>query len=263
MEEEILSHDAAAVEPAAAPTEAAPTEEIPFDPQQFMLNYKGQPIPPRDRQHLINLAQKGHSFEQSMEDLNKQKRDMEDMQSKFGKYEQMDKYFQENPAFANEITQLQARYAGGNVPEQDGQPTQGMDPQLIQRLDALEASDKRRTNEVEDYKVNQDISDLKRRYPDRDWKGDTGNGTLDIRLLQHAQDKGIQNLDSAYRDYFYDEVAAKAQNQTIAQGAEKQKEMTKAGIVQTGVPAAQMAQPFNVKGSSYDQIDAEAKKRLG
>ena len=66
--DELLTHDESAAPPVqeSAPQEdgQTPVQEPEFSPDQWTLNYKGQTIVPKDRQHLINLAQKGHSFEQ-------------------------------------------------------------------------------------------------------------------------------------------------------------------------------------------------------
>jgi hypothetical protein len=264
---EILTHDAAAPEvPAAeAPASTEQPAQPEFDPNQWALNFKGQPVIPRDRQHLINLAQKGHSFEQRMEDLNKQQKDIEGLKSKYSQYEPLDQLFRENPQFASEIMHLRQKYEGGVQQPTGEAPAQAQShvpPQVLQEIEQLKGNYQKLISENEDYKLNQEINALKSQYKDHDWDSDDGTGTLEQRLLKHAMDNKLGSIRSAYRDYFFDQYAAQAQNSAIAQNAEKQKELNKAGIVQTGTPAPEAKSTFDHKKASYDDIKAEALNRL-
>lgn len=243
-------------QPAAAGT--APE----WDGNQWALNFKGQTVIPKDRDHLVNLAQKGYSFEQRMEALNKQQREIEQLKQQYGQYADLDEHFKSNPDFQREVMQLQQKYT-------TGRPSEGADPNyqaltaLQRELEDLKSWKQAQIQQTEDREVQAQIDALKSKYPNHQWDVDDGNGTLYQKIIKHSLEKDIGNLESAYRDYFWDQKATMAANEALKQNASKRQEQHKAGIVESGIPAAQPPQnTFNVKGKSWDEISQEALKHL-
>jgi len=224
-----------------------------FDAQQWGYKFKGKDYFPTDRNHLINLAQKGHSFESRMEALNKQQGEFDGLKEKYGQYEELDNLFQGNPEFQSAVMKLRQQHLSGE------QETPGIDPKVSQELDELKRWRETETSRREDEKLQSEIDKMKADHPDHDWNTDSGEGELWKQILMHAQDKGIDKLESAYRDFHYDSLAVQAKAQALKQNADQKQKMSKAGIVQGGTPTAKpAAQGVNVSDLSYNDLKNKA-----
>lgn len=231
-----------------------------FDAQQWALNYKGQQLFPKDRDHLINLAQKGHSFEQNQEALNKERKDIEALQNQYAPYKEMDETLRANPQMYNELLALQQKYS------QQGQPQQ-QDPnfQYNEKINTMEATLKQMQQESADRQVDEALKNLQTQYPHENWNMDDGTGTLGDKVIRTALDKGITDLSDAYKILQFSQNALRGEQQASKQLAEKTKANHRAGYVQNGVPASNSKAPrqINVSDVSYGELGNMAKNELG
>ena len=74
-----------------------------WNPQEWGMTYKGQQVFPKDRQHLVNLAQQGWGYSQSMEQLKREKAEIEASKGQYSKYDALEKALTQNPQLANSI----------------------------------------------------------------------------------------------------------------------------------------------------------------
>ena len=269
MDEEVMEH-LSSLEPEApaegsttVPAEGQPqgtetTPEAPeFMPDQWKLNYKGQPVMPKDREHLVNLAQKGYGYEQRMEQLNASQKEMEEMKAKYGQYEELDKHFKENPEFQQQVMALRQQQG---TPQATAPP---VNPQMQSDMDEMKQWKQTLVQQQEDQKVTDQINGLKEKYPNHQWDMDDGNGPLWQKIIRHALDKNIDDLHIAYRDFFFDDAQRTAGTQALKKNAEHKQSMTRQGIVEQGAPAP-AAKPagINYSKSSYNDLTGQALKEL-
>jgi len=248
------------------PNQPAPgqTQEE-FDAQKWELNYKGQKHYPRDRQHLVDMAQKGISYERSMEQLNEERRMLQEQQTSLSQLSELDKRMKENPDFANYLLkQVQQYTQNPNIQQDDDQEDYVQDPRLNevqQKLSDIEQWKQQQVQEKADRQLDETIQKLRDKYPDQPWDTDEdGNGTLTHRLLKHAYDNGLTNLETAYRDYTYDHVAVNSKALTLKQEKERRQAEHKAGVVNTNIskPAPKVTDNGYQAGDSYDDVYRKA-----
>lgn len=242
----------------------APAPENTWDPKPWELKYNGQPVYPKDQNHLKMLAQKGWSYEQRMAELNRQQGEWQGQVEKYKRlepYEKLDQLFQTNPEFARQILELKQRY-------EQGQPDQGQaDPRLQaiqEKLEKFETfhqtfEEKQATDALEKSKT-----DLKEKFKDFDWESIDENGaTLMQRVMKHALETKMYDIGRAFRDLMFDDMALRANTQGKAQAAQAVQQAHRAGIVETGRPTPPApAKAFNPAGKSWNDVGAEATKEL-
>lgn len=242
-----------------------------FDPKAFEMNYKGQLIYPNDKQHLINLAQQGHSYSQNMEKLNAQQKEIEEQKSVYGHYKTLDEAMQNNPVLNQKITQLYQDHTSGKLyNNQQEQPQEGYedyaDPRVNQLETKLQDMEKWREEEVgrkADQELDNAIDELKKKYPDQPWDKDTGDGTLQQRLIKHAIDKDINDIGLAYRDLMFDNLTANVQSETLLKHKETLQKNHQNGIVGTGHGVTQQNQLQYSPDDDYGDLTQKAIKSLG
>jgi hypothetical protein len=240
------------------PQAPQPVQQQQWNPDEYSLNYRGQVIKPRDRQHLINLAQQGLSYSQSMEVL---KRQQQDMQGRYGQYEQMEQLFKSRPDLGPKFAQLlMEQQQQPQQPQQQYQQQQyqGLPPEIMQKIEEL---DKFRGSVIEkqaDSQLDNEIDTLKRKFNDQQWDmpDPDGKGTLLYRTMKHAFDNNFQSLESAFKDLMFDHYVTETKANALKSAKENRQQQTRAGIVTGGPqtnPQAPAAQPLQYnRGDTYD-----------
>lgn len=237
-----------------------------FDPRQWGYKYRGQEMYPKDRNHLITLAQQGHMATQRMAELNKRAAELDEMSKRFGPYQQLDEVFQKNPKFAQQIWDLYQRAQAGE--DVVGSSANGGEApylgQLTQELNTIKSEFQRLKEEREDQALQKEVDSLKSSHPDHEWGQDDGDGTLEKRIMQHALDGGFSTLESAYRDMFFDQVRTNAEAAALKRAKENRIAEKKAGVIDKSGSGQRPAQRsgFNVRDASWNQIAEAAIKGL-
>jgi len=233
-----------------------------FNPDSFALNYKGQTIIPKDRQHLINLAQQGHGYSQRMEELNKREKELETLGQSYSRYEGLDKAFQENPALAQEIQNVVQRYQQGLV----GQDGEELDPQLVeirQKTEELERFKQETQARMADQQLQSEVKSLREANPDFPWDVDDGSGTLEQKVLKHAFDTQSPSLTMAFRDMMWDNHTLNQRAKGAKQvQANRQKQLSSGVVQRTSTPPPPQNNSFN-PNDSYADLAGKAKREFG
>lgn len=239
-----------------------------WTPDAFKLKYRGQTVSPRDYQHATALMQQGWSYTQAMEQLKRDREAIEAQKGKYAQYENLEKAFQSNPAFAQRIWQMyQEAQQGKQQPAAQQQPMH--DPQYQQLFQTVSQMQQRLQSwdaAQADQSVQREIEDLKSSEPDVQWEQVTETGhTLVYDVLNHAYRNKFPNLMAAARDYLWDTKMANARMQGAQQVATAKQRAAKAGVVQTGSNSPVQAGPakVNIRDVSYDDLAAMALKDLG
>lgn len=242
--------------------------EVPqFNPQEWALNYKGQQVMPKDRDHLVNLAQKGWSYEQAMEQINREKQEFAKQQGEISRYIELDKAIKADPQFANSLYEFIRQYnEGGQQQQQQNQQQENPEyVQLRQELEDLKSWKQQNLLERAQEQIDSELANLAQRYPNYDWQSDTGSGTLAYRLLKHAHDNNFVDLHTAFKDLMFDEVSKQTKFDTLKQQKEVQQRQAKQGVVQTGSPAnvAPKKPAAYSSGDSYNDLYKKALNSFG
>lgn len=237
------------------PSQPQQPQEPEFDVQQWGLKYKGQDVYPTDRNHLVNLAQKGWGYERAMEQINQERRQMQEMQTQLQTYKQLDEAMKQNPDFANYLWQQANAYTQNQTGQETLDDEQPLDPrvnELQQKLSEVEQWRRQIQEKEADQQLESEINKLRQKYADQPWDVDDGNGTLMQRLLQHAYENNLSSLETAYRDYMFDHVAVNSKAKTLKQEKERRQSDHRNGVVNTtsGIPA-----PSNANGNGYSRGD--------
>lgn len=234
-----------------------------FDPRAWGYKYKGQEIYPKDRNHLITLAQQGHMASQRMAELNKRAQELDELQRNYDPYKQLDEVFKSNPKFAQKIWDMYQRAQAG---EDVLGSNDGSDPVLgkvTQEIHELKSGYQRLQEEREDVALAKEIEDLKSKYSEHDWDLDDGDGSLEKRILKHALDGGFNSLESAYRDMMWDTVRTDTEASTLRKAKEQRLQEKKAGVIDKGGAQRPAAKPsMNIRDVNWNQIAEAAIKGL-
>lgn len=242
-------------------TEGAAPSAPSFNPNEWALNYKGQQVTPKDRQHLINLAQQGYGYSQAMEILNKEKREIQEMRSQYGKYAELDERFKKDPNFQQHILQAVQSYGVGGSREGEQMPPQLA--KVMQELEEIKNFQKQYERKAADAEVQREMEDLRKTYPDEQWDFNDGSGTLSEKLLKHAYDNHIPNLKSAYRDFMFDKMAANTKAEALKKAEAEKAAALKAGkVAGAGMGAAPSKSVEYAPGDSYNDITQKALSML-
>ena len=212
---------------------AAPAQT--WNPQEYAMSYRGQTVMPRDRQHLINLAQQGWGYTKSMEQLNREKQEMESKRGQYQKYDALEEALKTNPQLAESIWGMVQKQYSGSGGETDPAQNQ-LPPEVMQKLNEFDQFKQDFASSKADESLSKEIQQLRSSNPNNNWDVDDGNGTLQQRVLQHALDNNILDLRVAYRDMMWDTQAATVKAEALLQAKQARQAQKKAGVVDGGIP---------------------------
>lgn len=241
----------------AGPAAPAPA----WDGSQWQLKYRGSPYTPKTREELVSLAQKGFSYNQEMERINRERREhqeqLQQMQSRYKHYDDFDALLKSNPALAERMVQLTQEF------QQGGGATNGsagnganyqMYNQLVERLGKLESTYTESLNAEADRKLEESISKLKAGHPEHDWESDEGNGNLEQQLIRFAIDNGLTNIEHAYRVMMWDQRSVQDKAAALKGAAAAKQAAAKAGVVSGGKGGGPVPKAGYKYGDSYNDL---------
>lgn len=247
-----------------------PATPAPKDDKFIEFMHEGKPVK-ATVDEVVKWAQMGRNYPQKAQALNQAKAKWEaeraDWEQKYSPYKQIDEWATQNP---DKWTALQNQWKGINSP-QAGTPTgTQVDPkiqaleaklgqfeQFIQQTAAEKAAIQ---SSQEDQKLDTDLKSLKDQYKDIDFDTlDEEGKSLEFKVLEHATQNGIQNVKTAFRDFYHDQLLARERTsgqQAVAKGIQKNAKM---GILGTSpTPRKGFSAPTNLKTQSYEDLAREA-----
>lgn len=247
---------------AVAAAEALATQQTDFNPEDWSLNVKGQVLNPKDREHLVNLAQQGMSYSDSMAKLNEEKQRMAEEYEPLKQYAALDQQFRDDPAFQNHLTEAINTYRANK--ELGTEETPPYVQQLLQRVETMEQHKSQQDQTNADGQLATELNALKAEYPTVDWDADEGEGTFTHQVLKHAYENGIPSLKSAFRDIMFDQVALNAKAEALKAAEKKKLDAIKAGKVTAGTNGARVNPNADgyASGDSYNDAAAKALRMI-
>lgn len=253
---------------------APPAQQTPADWRQgfdWQFDHNGQKVSPDSADKARTWLSLGHNYSQRAAELNKSQaqlaREREELQGKyrgFDRYQEIDQFAKTNPDWWKHVEQSWQQRS-----------TFGQDPNLqplLQRLEATEGLLQTFKQEREQQQLSQqdqaleaEIGEIRKSYPNIDLGSvDDSGRSLEFRVLQHANEHGINSFRAAFRDYLHDRLVEEAKTQGREAIAKDTQAKTRAGVLGTTPAPTKGLKPANdVRGRSYDQLAQEALAELG
>lgn len=240
-----------------------------FDPKAYELKVNGQNYYPKDQNHLRELAMKGYDYSQRMEKHNKAVEQFQQQQAKYKKFEDLQNALESDPDFSQYYFDSISKYKKG-APVDDGVV---VSPEIKALRDELGGT-KKQVEELAKFKeeaarrnmdeaIGREIKDLRDKYKDQNWDLDTGDGTLEKRVLKHAYDGEFKTLNAAFRDLMFDTVATTSREDALKKAKNDAIEKSRQGIVSNGNGAAPVAAKPPQRFKSYNAAKESALQELG
>lgn len=238
-----------------------------WNPQEWALNFKGQTILPKDRTHLVNLAQKGYGYETAMEQINQERQRIAQQQGQYQRYTQLDEALKSNPEFAQKLWNFvqQQQQPGQKPADQEGE----LPPQVLQlqsELEEIKSWKQQQAEQAASQAIDRELQEIAQAYPQYDWRGDDGTGSLAWKIMKHAYDNNLPSMKTAFRDMMFDNAASQVKLDTLKKAKETQQAQHRQGVVQTGGASAGVSTakktPYS-PNDSYADLASKAIQALG
>jgi len=265
-------------EPAGAERSPAPQAPLEFE---FTAGGKPIKVPATDPRVKQWLAQ-GHDYAQRMAEFKQSQAKWEaergELEKKYAPYRDVDTFIQQNPEWWSHVQQAwQARQAQAEAraPQAAADPnnplTQELETlkqqlaELSQFKQSFETEKQAQARQAEDAKLKEEIQSIRTQFKDLDWDTPDESGySLELRVLKHAADNGIQNFRAAFRDYNHEHIVKLAEERAKEAVAKENQRRTKLGLLGASPTPKKSAAPEveNIKQKSWDQLEREALEEL-
>lgn len=250
----------------STPSDPAPVapEQVaaaPAQPVEYEISVNGRTIK-APIEHLTQWAQQGYDYNQRNAAFKQQLAEFENKQADFNNryahYEQIDAWAKANPdQWSNVLNGYQQLSAD---------PTDQRLQALQQELADLKAfksdllTERQLAQQQEaDKKLNSEVDTLRQQYSALDWdRPDAYGQTLEMRVLAHAQNNGINSFKAAFLDLNADAITAMAKANAIEEYKRQHSEKIKQGMAESTRSIKSIGEVDNYRQKSWAQIEAEA-----
>lgn len=256
------------------------TQQTEAPAQTFKYTASGKEVE-EDLNTILKRASQGYHYAQNMQQFNQQKQAFEserqrkeaEIRELEGKWSQYDQYAKENPEWAEYVrTQWEQRQLGLNG-QQSTQTDSNVSPQLANEIAELRRfrdefkgfmADQKR--EREDLELNGQIDQTRKEYSDIDFSHsdpETGK-SLEFKVLEHMQAHGLNNFRAAFRDFYHDQLLARAVTKAKEDTATTLQERQQKGfIAESDTPFTGLKQATSIKNKSYFDLIDEGIQEFG
>lgn len=252
-------------------TQPSQTQSTPVE-DSWEITVGGKPVK-ASREQLIQWAQQGYTapgrISQLSKDLERYKSEETKWAEMQNKYGEVDSYVRQNPQFWEHVMQSyqqrnQVLNDQSNPLAQTVQSLQSRIEEQSQTLAQIMQERQKMTEQQQDQAYLQTFEELKKSYPDVDFETPNAEGmTLEYRVLKHAQENGINNFKTAFRDYYHDELMSRTEAKAKEEAIKQQQKTKKAGILGITTTPQKGRPSGNIKDMSYDDLMKEALEELG
>jgi hypothetical protein len=235
---------------------------------------------------IIQRAQRGYDYAQLVNEhkqretsLTQKEQQLKDLESKWKPY---DEFANTNPEWADHVRNAWENRFGfqstnSQLSPSANQQSSALPPEIAKELNDLKSfrdefmREKALKQEAEEQKaLHSEIEKVKSSYADIDFGySDPATGkTLEMQVLEHGINKGINNFEAAFRDYYHQQLIDRAVMKSKEQLVKDQQQRTKTGFVTEGqANMMQSSQPQSGSGSlrnrSYADLIGQGWKDLG
>jgi len=250
------------------PEQAAQGQEQQAQPALHNLKVGGKEIQATIDQ-LTRWAQQGYHYAQQKHELEQQ----------YSPYKSIDQYAQENPQWWDHVQNSWKNREQWQPGQEDQQAEQGEADQAKQLEQLLEQKYGDKFSKVEqilkefeqqkqaqeDQELNQTIESFKEKYSNLDWQSADDNMlTLEDRIIQFANEKGISDFEVAFKAYNFENMVNNAQEEGKTKlFKDIQRQKAKGIIGKSATPEQGLTDAANLKSKSYQDLTKEALQELG
>lgn len=218
----------------------------------------------KDREKIQKWAEMGYDAPNKIGSLSKE---LESWKSKESQYKQMDQkygeidgYVRQNPKFWDHVVET---YKNKDQMLNDqsnplAQTVQSLQAKLDEAMAKINDVDQFRTTlqtQQEDKEYLQAFENIKKQYPKIDFSTPDESGkSLEYKVLEHAQKTGINSFQTAFRDFYHDELRKMYEEEAKEKVSKEKLKNTKLGLL--GISEAPITKRSNdTKGKSYNDIE--------
>jgi uncharacterized protein (UPF0147 family) len=251
------------------------SDQAPVEPQTQNYKYtaNGKEIE-EDLDTILQRASQGYNYAQHMQELKAKQDEIAQQESTINslreKWEQYDKYANENPEWAEFV-----RGQWENRNKQQADDKSGDSSAVPESVRAELAELKKFKEEIqhnfqkqreaeEDAILQQQFDEISKKYPDYDLKHtDPRTGmSLEMQVLEHARVNGIHSVKAAFRDMMHDDLVAKAITKAKEDAAKELAKRTQKGFVAESDNSmlSKYSSPAKKSHGYYDDIMSSAQE---
>jgi hypothetical protein len=226
---------------------------------------------------VLGRASQGYNYAQLMEQMKQRQAQFdgwEKEKAELGKWKQYDEYAKNNPEWSKYVEDMwnkRGQYSQPGMDPQDPtaqqiaklqQALEGSLSQYGQKISSLEEYINSQKNVQADKQLDESISQIRAKYKQLDLdQVDEQGKSNEYKILEHMQQTGIKNFETALRDLFFDDLVTSAKSQALQATANDKQKQAKQGIV--GVSQSpQFSKPdasVSVRGKTWEQLAEMAK----
>lgn len=251
----------------------APVEEKApeWDGSSWAFETQGKKVVPDSRDKLMTWASQGYNYSQRMNQFNRQQSEWqaklaaaEAERAKLAQYAQIDEYAAKNPEWWKHVTEQYGKREAFNLPPEVAP--------LVERLEQTEgilkqwqeAQQAERMSQADQW-LDGEINDFKKSYPQLDLGSvDESGKSLELRILEHANDIGATSFRAAARDYLHDKLIEHAKAEARMSVAKSTEQARAKGILGVSpAPTKGGEGPVDPRGKSWGQLAQMAIASLG
>lgn len=250
------------------------TEQIQEIPQEFKFTAYGKEIKiPHNDPRINQWLSMGYEAPNRFGELNKKIQASEKQLSEWSnKYQQLeqsltsykdvDNWAKANPEQWQSLTDAWRQQLNQNPAQLPPEVKQKLE-QHDQILNQFQEEQVARKNSAEDQALGTEIESIRKSYPNLDFDAPDQSGrSLEYRILEYATSNGIPSYRAAFRDYCFDQLTKKAEEQGREKVSKTMSQTTKAGLLGKS-PAPSRSSQVNVVGKNYDQIHEMILQSMG
>lgn len=252
----------------------APEQKPTVDEWEFTVGGK-QVKAPRDQ--VIQWAQQGYTapgqiakYTRELETLKKQYSEAESKYKDWDtKYGPVDQYVRQNPQFWDHVMQSYEQRNSllsdqSNPMAQMVRDLQTQVQDLVQYKSQLEEQQTKQRMSQEDQAYLGQLTEMKKAYADIDFDTPDAEGkSLEYKVLEYAQQEGIKNFKTAFKDFYHDELLKRAESKAKESLIKDKQKNTKLGVLGVSPTPTKTPSSRNIRQSSYDDLTREALAELG
>lgn len=184
------------------------------------------------------------------------------LEQSLNSYKDVDNWAKANPEQWQSLTDAWRQQLNQNPAQLPPEVKQKLE-QHDQILNQFQQEQVARRHQAEDHALGTEIESIRKSNPNLDFDAPDQTGrSLEYRILEYATQNGIPSFRAAFRDYCFDQLTKKAEEQGREKVSRTMSQTTKAGLLGRD-PAPQRSTQVNVQGKNYDQIHEMILQSMG
>ncbi len=252
-------------------TPAAQAQSAQPQVDEWDLTVGGKQIKAK-REQIMQWAQMGYDSPNKIRSLSKELESWKQKEAQYKaldeKYGPVDKFVREKPDFWDHVLQSyeqrnQSLQDQSNPLAQVVSQLQSEVQNLVQYKNQVEERQSQVRAQQEDSEYLGTLESIRKSHPDVDFVTPDAEGkTLEYKVLEYANENGIKNFKTAFRDFYFDELTKRAESKAKENLVKEKQKNTKLGVLGTSsAPTKQTASDH--RGKSWDDLSSEIKAEYG